>query len=96
MCSYANWCGHCRQFKPELERLPALIRDAGLPMRVGRVNIDENPGNLIYDVVIFIGKIFMPWYTGIASRFLVAYLPTIYQYAYMCATCIHVDDDPRM
>ncbi|KAI8982529.1 thioredoxin-like protein [Pilobolus umbonatus] len=42
---YANWCGHCRQFEHKFHAVDRLLsKSSHRHVRLGMVNIDENPG----------------------------------------------------
>ncbi|KND04512.1 uncharacterized protein SPPG_00240 [Spizellomyces punctatus DAOM BR117] len=40
---YANWCGFCNKFAPEYENLARDVAKELPTVRVGRVDIDQNP-----------------------------------------------------
>lgn len=40
---YASWCGHCNHFKPEVAKLGEMLASSKHPVRLGRVDYEENP-----------------------------------------------------
>ena len=68
--SGAKWCSYCRHLKADFDLLSSKLL-AETPVRLGRADIDDSPG-----ILIFMESINM---LGIASKFMVAYLPSIYQ-----------------
>lgn len=41
---YADWCGHCKAFKPEFDRAAETARKEGLDVEFVRVNADKQGG----------------------------------------------------
>lgn len=40
---WAPWCGYCRMLEPVLDELAADLAAQGRDIRIGRINVDEQP-----------------------------------------------------
>lgn len=40
---FAPWCGHCKNAKPEFEKLMNMLKSAGSKIKATMINCDENP-----------------------------------------------------